>query len=312
MYEIIKGGVIRDAELFHFLRRKRGSRSGARCRRVEHIIAAAVRIKAEVVTADEREGDLRRILNFGHTVGHALEAETRTRVSARRGGGVRHARGHQRSPKMTASSRRKTPRRIHRLIRRTVRFLARRDLGRESAGALARIRKRCRGKVHFVLPTKIGRRRSGRRYRFQRRFARRSKPTLDEAVPADSKPSDSEMTSRRHGQRPTGIAGEEAASRWVRGMFGNIAGHYDLLNHLLSFNLDKRWRARTVERVADVLANPDARVLDLCCGTGDVLLALEARARGKRAQILGSDFCHPMLVEAQRKIAASPPALTLV
>ena len=44
---------------------------------MEHIIAAAVRIKAEVVTADEREGDLRRILNFGHTFGHALEAETR-------------------------------------------------------------------------------------------------------------------------------------------------------------------------------------------------------------------------------------------
>jgi demethylmenaquinone methyltransferase/2-methoxy-6-polyprenyl-1,4-benzoquinol methylase len=84
-------------------------------------------------------------------------------------------------------------------------------------------------------------------------------------------------------------------------MFGNIAGRYDLLNHLLSFNLDKRWRARTVDRVADILARPDARVLDLCCGTGDVLLALEARG-GK--PVLGSDFCHPMLVEANRKIAA--------
>jgi demethylmenaquinone methyltransferase/2-methoxy-6-polyprenyl-1,4-benzoquinol methylase len=84
-------------------------------------------------------------------------------------------------------------------------------------------------------------------------------------------------------------------------MFGRIAPRYDLLNHLLSFNLDKRWRARTVARVAGILDRPDARVLDLCCGTGDVLLALEARAR--RA-VLGSDFCHPMLVEARRKIAA--------
>lgn len=103
------------------------------------------------------------------------------------------------------------------------------------------------------------------------------------------------------GATPRGAASEQEASRWVRGMFGNIAGRYDLLNHVLSFNLDKRWRARTVNRVADILARPDARVLDLCCGTGDVLLALEARG-GK--PVLGSDFCHPMLVEANRKIAA--------
>jgi demethylmenaquinone methyltransferase/2-methoxy-6-polyprenyl-1,4-benzoquinol methylase len=102
------------------------------------------------------------------------------------------------------------------------------------------------------------------------------------------------------------VAGEEAASRWVRGMFGGIAGRYDLLNRLLSFNLDKRWRAHTVERVAGVLEKPDARVLDLCCGTGDVLLALEARAAqgASHAQVLGSDFCHPMLVQAQSKINA--------
>jgi demethylmenaquinone methyltransferase/2-methoxy-6-polyprenyl-1,4-benzoquinol methylase len=79
---------------------------------------------------------------------------------------------------------------------------------------------------------------------------------------------------------------------WVQGMFGRIAGRYDLLNHLLSFNLDKRWRARTVERVSNL---PHARVLDLCCGTGDLLLAL------KGGLVLGSDFCHPMLLEAQRK-----------
>ena len=103
------------------------------------------------------------------------------------------------------------------------------------------------------------------------------------------------------GTTPTGISGEEAASRWVRGMFGGIARHYDILNHLLSFNLDKRWRARTVERVAHVLARPQAKALDLCCGTGDVLLSLEGQRGG--AAIYGSDFCHPMLIEAQRKIA---------
>ena len=103
------------------------------------------------------------------------------------------------------------------------------------------------------------------------------------------------------GTSPEGIAGEEAASRWVRGMFGRVAPRYDLLNHLLSFNLDRGWRARMVERVADTLARPGAKVLDLCCGTGDVLLSLEAR---KGAAVFGSDFCHPMLIEARRKIAS--------
>ncbi len=103
------------------------------------------------------------------------------------------------------------------------------------------------------------------------------------------------------GTTPRGAASEQAAAQWVRGMFGRIAPRYDLLNHLLSFNLDKRWRARTVARVAQVLERPDTRVLDLCCGTGDVALALERRA-GR--PVLASDFSHPMLVEARRKFAS--------
>ncbi|MBZ5633572.1 MAG: class I SAM-dependent methyltransferase [Acidobacteriia bacterium] len=103
------------------------------------------------------------------------------------------------------------------------------------------------------------------------------------------------------GTTPQGAANEQAAAQWVRGMFGRIAPRYDLLNHLLSFNLDKRWRARMVARVTEILDRPDARVLDLCCGTGDVLLALEGRAW---RPLLASDFCHPMLVEARRKISS--------
>jgi demethylmenaquinone methyltransferase/2-methoxy-6-polyprenyl-1,4-benzoquinol methylase len=111
------------------------------------------------------------------------------------------------------------------------------------------------------------------------------------------------------GTTPKGVAGEQAASQWVRDMFGRVAGRYDLLNHLLSFNLDKRWRARTVERVSSILEKPGVRVLDLCCGTGDVLLALEARRRD--AAIFGSDFCHPMLLQAKLKLGAPRTASRL-
>jgi demethylmenaquinone methyltransferase / 2-methoxy-6-polyprenyl-1,4-benzoquinol methylase len=103
------------------------------------------------------------------------------------------------------------------------------------------------------------------------------------------------------GTTPQGITDERQASAWVRGMFGRVAGRYDLLNHLLSFNLDRLWRARTVRKVAPILANPAALVLDLCCGTGDLMLGLEER-RG--APVIGADFCHPMLVEAKRKVSS--------
>jgi demethylmenaquinone methyltransferase/2-methoxy-6-polyprenyl-1,4-benzoquinol methylase len=101
------------------------------------------------------------------------------------------------------------------------------------------------------------------------------------------------------GTTPAGISDEQQAARWVRGMFGSIAPRYDLLNHLLSLNIDRYWRARTVQRVSSVLARPSARVLDLCCGTGDLMLALQARSQ---AVVYGSDFCHPMLVAAHHKV----------
>lgn len=102
------------------------------------------------------------------------------------------------------------------------------------------------------------------------------------------------------GAKPPGAAGEDESARWVRRMFASVAHRYDLLNHLLSFNVDRSWRRRTVERVAPVLATPSARILDLCCGTGDLVLALEAR-RG--SAVWGGDFCRPMLEIARRKIA---------
>lgn len=101
------------------------------------------------------------------------------------------------------------------------------------------------------------------------------------------------------GTTPEGAATEQEAARWVQEMFGQVAHRYDLLNHVLSLNIDKFWRAHTVKRLDGILRNPEARAMDLCCGTGDLLVAME-RAAGR--PLLGSDFCYPMLEGAAGKI----------
>jgi demethylmenaquinone methyltransferase/2-methoxy-6-polyprenyl-1,4-benzoquinol methylase len=105
------------------------------------------------------------------------------------------------------------------------------------------------------------------------------------------------------GTTPRGARSEQEAADWVRSMFGRVARRYDLANHVLSFNLDRYWRGRTVASVWDVLARRDARVLDICCGTGDLVRALK-RGRPPGASVMGSDFCHPMLVAAREKVGA--------
>jgi demethylmenaquinone methyltransferase/2-methoxy-6-polyprenyl-1,4-benzoquinol methylase len=84
-------------------------------------------------------------------------------------------------------------------------------------------------------------------------------------------------------------------------MFAEIAPRYDLLNHLLSFNIDRGWRKQLLKSLDPALQRQDARVLDLCCGTGDVLLDLASTAK---ASVIGADFCHPMLVTAHKKAEA--------
>jgi len=103
------------------------------------------------------------------------------------------------------------------------------------------------------------------------------------------------------GTTPEGAHTEQEAARWVRSMFGRIAHRYDLANHLLSFNIDRHWRAVTARRTGAILSRPSARVLDICCGTGDLMRAL-ADFSGCRATVFGSDFCHPMLVAASGKV----------
>lgn len=95
---------------------------------------------------------------------------------------------------------------------------------------------------------------------------------------------------------------EIAHARAVREMFSGIAGRYDLLNHVLSLNIDKRWRRKVRALLADILKNKGAVVLDVACGTGDLSLELD---RDSSAQIIGTDFCRPMLSVAKEKTAAT-------
>jgi demethylmenaquinone methyltransferase/2-methoxy-6-polyprenyl-1,4-benzoquinol methylase len=85
-------------------------------------------------------------------------------------------------------------------------------------------------------------------------------------------------------------------------MFGNIARRYDLLNHLLSLNVDRYWRWRTTRLVPPEVGPQAAPILDVCTGTGDLALAYDRAARGQ-VPIVGSDFCRPMLLPARQKVA---------
>jgi len=108
---------------------------------------------------------------------------------------------------------------------------------------------------------------------------------------------------RLPGTRPAGTHDEAAASREVRDMFSRIAPRYDLLNHLLSMRFDVMWRKRLANRCAPILERPDARILDLCCGTGDLALVL-ANSPSRKVDsepLVGADFAHPMLVRAHEK-----------
>jgi 3-dehydroquinate synthase len=157
LYEIIKCGVIRDAALFHLLDEGISGVLAQDPAVLDRIIADAVRIKSEVVSHDEREGGLRRILNFGHTVGHALEAETQysrflhgEAVAFGMRAATHLAQRVSNLPSEDASA-------IERVI---ANYGPIPPLDGISAGSLAKRlvsdKKTIQGNVHFVLPVKIG------------------------------------------------------------------------------------------------------------------------------------------------------------
>jgi demethylmenaquinone methyltransferase/2-methoxy-6-polyprenyl-1,4-benzoquinol methylase len=118
---------------------------------------------------------------------------------------------------------------------------------------------------------------------------------------------DQEIKQRVIGAAPAGARDRDSAAAAVREMFTSIAPRYDLLNHVLSFNIDRLWWWRTARSFDAILKLPNARVLDLCCGTGDMTFALRRRSSSGTAQILGADFSHAMLQRASAKGKGATP-----
>jgi demethylmenaquinone methyltransferase / 2-methoxy-6-polyprenyl-1,4-benzoquinol methylase len=111
------------------------------------------------------------------------------------------------------------------------------------------------------------------------------------------------------GASPEGARDEQSAARAVQQMFADVAPRYDLLNHVLSCNVDRVWWWRAARTFSHILQKPGTRTLDLCCGTGDMTLALSKRAGKTANQIVGADFVHAMLTRARPKTAGRNIAL---
>jgi demethylmenaquinone methyltransferase/2-methoxy-6-polyprenyl-1,4-benzoquinol methylase len=102
---------------------------------------------------------------------------------------------------------------------------------------------------------------------------------------------------------------DDQHSSRVREMFATIAGRYDLLNHLLSGSMDKRWRLLVTKRLHGSLGSGPRRILDVACGTGDLSLTLFETSG---ARVFGVDFCRPMLAIAAQKISTKELEIPLI
>lgn len=115
------------------------------------------------------------------------------------------------------------------------------------------------------------------------------------------------MSGSATGSRPTGTQTEAEAAAAVQRMFDEIAPRYDRLNHILSFGMDRVWWNRAARRFDTILKRPEARVLDLCCGTADMTAALLARRPEQgAAPLLAIDFSHEMIERGRVKLAGRP------
>ena len=109
---------------------------------------------------------------------------------------------------------------------------------------------------------------------------------------------------KRAGSDAAANSDEQSVSQAVQSMFNGIAPRYDLLNHVLSANVDRIWWRRTAGAFAPILQNPDSAVLDMCSGTGDMTLALLRKRPANGRPVVALDFSHQMLERAREKFAS--------
>lgn len=105
------------------------------------------------------------------------------------------------------------------------------------------------------------------------------------------------------GAKPAGARDEQSAAAAVQQMFNSIAPRYDLLNHVLSANVDRLWWWRAARRFRPILRNPDAAILDICCGTGDMTLALLKHRPAGARPVIAADFARAMLSRGAEKFS---------
>ena len=106
------------------------------------------------------------------------------------------------------------------------------------------------------------------------------------------------------GAKPVGVQDEVHAAEAVQQMFNTIAPRYDLLNHVLSANIDRVWWRRAASAFRSTLADPHTAILDICCGTGDLTLALLRHRVAVARPIVAADFAHGMLSRGLQKFGS--------
>jgi len=105
------------------------------------------------------------------------------------------------------------------------------------------------------------------------------------------------------GAKPEGAVDEQTAAAAVQAMFNSIAPRYDVVNHVLSASIDRLWWWPTARRFRNLLAQPDAAILDICCGTGDMTMALLKRRPLGARPVIAADFAREMLARGARKFS---------
>ncbi len=156
LYEVLKYGLIRRKDMFDYMEQNRDRILQRDPEALQWLITASVQVKAEVVAADEKEGDLRRILNFGHTIGHALEAETRYKQFLH---GEAVAWGMVAASMLAVAVQKTTPETAQKIIGSILAYASLPKVetrGKKIIRRLGMDKKTIDGVVHFILPTELG------------------------------------------------------------------------------------------------------------------------------------------------------------